>query len=161
MEDIPAKPVRCPPGITFSDVSRPRQCEQVPAALGLGNVYYPLQPLELLTHVHRLHAQVIPQVCVQLTYRRHGLRLLSLHTRRVYPAPCPLAASASLRSSLHLHYSKVFGSLSGLGYVSLMYWYRSWRTDAFCLFSSLARPMFTCAVVAEVERNENWFSFPR
>lgn len=29
----------------------------------------PLQPLELLAHVHRLHAEIVPQVRVKLAYR--------------------------------------------------------------------------------------------
>lgn len=36
---------------------------------------YSVKSTELLAHVHRLHAKVVTQVCMQLTNLRHSLNL--------------------------------------------------------------------------------------
>ncbi len=50
----------------FADEDEHLVLGDVASELGVDD---PLQPLELLAHVHRLHAEVVPQVRVKLAYR--------------------------------------------------------------------------------------------
>ena len=50
----------------FADKDERLVLGDVASELGVDN---PLQTLELFAHVHRLHAEVVPQVRVKLAYR--------------------------------------------------------------------------------------------
>ena len=53
------------------------------------SVHHSLQPLELFPHVHRLQAQVVPQVGVQSAYCRHRLTPLSSSNLQALQDPYP------------------------------------------------------------------------